>query len=290
MKYFLIAAVLLSTCGLAVGQQDNQAKYALYHRCIDQIEKDPAKAFEYCSEFVNKYPNGDEYDYAFKFVTAYKRISQYVKSVPISQFAEVTKGWAVYSPGLMATIPCDKNRGGNYSVVIKREFCSPDEEKLLAKAESVYKNPEPVESDLLKQWRRYADPNEVLPDGQPKWWTAMPDVILSTELLTTEAVLYYVNITQTLRSKGGKLKEKSNTFSHANLKYEASIKKMDAYERAGKSFKDVYVANMTMTWAQVCGNLCGYGFTRNKIVVMSPTGEILEMFIDDPRNDKAWIS
>ncbi|HYV11106.1 MAG TPA: hypothetical protein VE980_09440 [Pyrinomonadaceae bacterium] len=36
--------------------------------------------------------------------------------------------------------------------------------------------------------------------------------------------------------------------------------------------------------------LCGYGFTRNKIVVMSPSGEILEIFLDDPVNRSSWIS
>jgi hypothetical protein len=74
------------------------------------------------------------------------------------------------------------------------------------------------------------------------------------------------------------------------LKYEASIKKMDVYERAGKSFNNVYVANMTLTWGQVCGSLCGSGFTRNKIVVMSPSGEILDMFLDDPVNNTGWIA
>jgi hypothetical protein len=62
------------------------------------------------------------------------------------------------------------------------------------------------------------------------------------------------------------------------------------YERAGKTFNNVYVANMTLTWAQVCGGLCGSGFTRNKIVVMSPSGEILDMFLDDPVNNSSWIA
>ena len=36
--------------------------------------------------------------------------------------------------------------------------------------------------------------------------------------------------------------------------------------------------------------LCGSGFTRNKVVVMSPKGEILEMFLDDPVNNSSWIA
>ena len=47
---------------------------------------------------------------------------------------------------------------------------------------------------------------------------------------------------------------------------------------------------MTLTWGQFCGRLCAFGFTRNKIVVMSPSGEILEMFLDDPLNRMSWIN
>jgi len=108
--------------------------------------------------------------------------------------------------------------------------------------------------------------------------------------VSTGAVLYYYNISLTLRSNEGKLEENSFKFLSSNLKYEASIKKMEVYERSGKSFNNVYVANMTLTWGQVCGGLCGSGFTRNKVVVMSPSGEILEMFLDDPANNSSWIA
>ena len=291
MKYFLMIAILVFTSGATLAQEDVKAKYAAYQLCIDNIEKDSHKAYEYCSDYVNKYPNDKTYiDFPAKFVTAYKKISQYVKSVPAADFAEKTTGWAVYSPGLLATIPSEDSRDAHHPILIRREYGSPNEEKLLAKAESLYKNPDPIELELVKQWRSIADKYFVFPDGEPKWWTRQVDTILATELVTTQAVLYYYNMSQTLRNKEGKLQENSFTFFHSSLKYEASIKKMDVYERAGRGFNNVYVANMTLTWAQVCGGLCGYGFTRNKIVVMSPSGEILEMFLDDPVNNSSWIS
>jgi hypothetical protein len=129
-----------------------------------------------------------------------------------------------------------------------------------------------------------------LPDGEPKWWTGPTQSILTSELVTTEAVLYYYNISQALRDNQGKLKDSSFGFLSSNLKYEAWIVKMDVYERSGKSFQSVYVANLTLTWGQHCGVLCGSGFTRNKIVVMNPSGEILEMFLDDPANRSSWIN
>jgi hypothetical protein len=292
MKYFLITAILLSTSVPTLAQEDVKSKHAAYYLCIDHIETDPHKAYEYCRDYLKKYPNDDKrlVDFAGKFVTAHKKISQYVKSVPKNYFEEITTSWAVYSPGLLATISAEDSRDANHPILIKREYRSPDEERLLAKAESLYKNPDTIEPELLKQWRYIAEEYVVLPDGQPKWWTGTTDTILATELVTTEAVLYYYNISQALGNKEGRLKENSFTFSSSSLKYEASIKKMDLYERADRRFSNVYVANMTLTWAQICGGLCGSGFTRNKIVVMSPSGEILEMILDDPVNRSSWIS
>ena len=292
MKHFLLAAILLSISGSTPAQEGVPGKHAAYSLCVDTIDKDPHKAYEYCSNYLNKYPNDDPklIDFPGKFVTAYKKISQYLKSVPMTDFTEKTSRWAVYRPGLLAAIPTEGSRHPKHPIIIKREYGTFGEEKLLVFVVLVYKNPEGVELELLKQWRAVAEPYFVLPDGAPKWWTGQVDTILATELVTTEAVLYYYYTSQAFLNKDGILKEKSFTFFSSSLIYEASIKKMEVYEHAGRSFNNVYVANMTLTWAQVCGGLCGYGFTRNKIVVMSPSGEILEMFLDDPVNRSSWIS
>jgi len=292
MKYFLMAAILFFVSGSTPAQEDVKGKHTAYNLCIENTQKDPQKAYEYCSDYLNKYPN-DDYrlrDFAGRFITAHNKVSQYVKSVPVTNFAEKTTRWAVYSPGLLAAIPTEKSQATNHVIVIDREYGTFGEEKLLAKAESLYKNPDTVAAELLKNWGYLADSYVVLPDGQPKWWTGPVDTILATDIVTTEAVLYYYNISQALKNKDGKLKENSFKFSSSNLLYTASLKKMDVYERAGRSFTNVYVANMTLTWGQVCGGLCGYGFTRNKIVVMSPSGEILEMFLDARTNRMSWIS
>lgn len=293
MKCFLITAILLSISGLAPAQEDAKVnQVAAYYRCTGYMDKAPHKAFEYCSEYAKTYPNDYKarLDNVTKFLTAYNKISQYLKSVPLAHFVEITPNWAVYSPGLLATIPIEESRDPNYPILIKREFGSPAEEKLLAKAESLYKNPEGFDLELFKGWRHLADDSIVFPDGEPQWWAGTSTGILATELVTTQAVLYYYNVLQTLKDKQGKLKGTSMTYSSANLDYKSSIKKMDVYERAGKTFRNVYVANMTLTWGQVCGGLCGFGFTRNKIVVMSANGDILEMFLDDPVNNSSWIA
>ena len=292
MKFFLVTAMLLSVTGAALAQEDIPAKHAAYYRCANHIAKDPHQAYECCSDYLNKYPNDDPrlVDYAGGFVTAYRKISQYVQSVLRTDFAETTASWAVYSPGLLKKIPDENSPHLNYPILIKREYGSPYEEKLLAKAEALYKNPEPIQADLLKQWGYFAQKSVVLPDGEPKWWAGTSSTILSTELVSTEAVLYYYKISQEFRNNAGKLKENSFRFLSSSLKYDASIKKWEVYERPNRSFRNVYVANMTLTWAQICGDLCGSGFTRNKVVVMSLNGEILEIFLDDPVNRSSWIS
>jgi len=292
MKYLLIAAILMCASGSVPAQEDIKAKHAVYALCVEHIEKDPHKAFEYCNDYLNKYPNDNKTQTEFvgKFITAYKKIAQWLKSVPANYFTEKTAKWAVFSPGLLATIPIENSRVGDYSILIKREYGSPEEDKLLAKAETLYKNPDRVDLELLKQWRYNAEPYVILPDGEPKWWSGPSGTIQAAALVSTGAVIYYYNISQALRSNEGKLNNNSFKFVSSTLKYEASIKKMDVYERSGKSFNNVYVANMTLTWGQICGGLCGSGFTRNKIVVMNPSGEILEMFLDDPVNRASWVS
>ena len=54
---------------------------------------------------------------------------------------------------LLETIPVEDSRDANYPILIKHEYGWPEEERLLAKAESLYKNPDTIEPELLRQWR-----------------------------------------------------------------------------------------------------------------------------------------
>lgn len=292
MKRLLISVLLLIPVYPVSAQEDVKAKHAAYYLCIDNIEKDPDKAYGYCADYLKKYPDDDKRltEFAGMFVTAYEKVDRYSRSVPAGDFTEVTPNWAVYKPGLSRFISNTNDEKGQYKIFISRQYGSPDEEKLLNKAESLYKNPQAARAEFLKTWRHMSQEHVSLPDGAPKWWVGAFDTILQAELVTGEAVLFYYNTAMLLRNNGGKIKENSFVFGYANLKYEASIKKMDVFTRSGKTFNNVYVANMTLTWGQVCGGLCGAGFTRNKIVVLGLKGEILEMFLDDPVNNSHWVS
>lgn len=287
----LILTVAIVFCMNTSGQENIKAKHAAYYLCINNIETKPTDAYIYCSDYLKKYPNDDVrlVEFASMFTNSFEKIDAYLKSITPSDFIDGSK-WSLYKPDLQKTIPWVDEGEGPHKIEISREYASPQEEKLLNKAEAVYGTRADLAAAFYKQWRYYSQAAIEMPMGEPKWWTGSVDTILSAELATTSAVMYYYNVSLLLRSNSNKVKENSFAFSSTNLKYSASIKWIATYSRSGKTFQDVYVANTNLTWGQVCGGLCGHGFTRNKVVVLKPNGDILDVFLDDPANSTEWVS
>jgi hypothetical protein len=260
------------------------------------MREEPQKALVYCSAYLKKYPNDDPrlVEFAGSFVKRFsvsnEKISAYLKSMTVDLFIGGSDSWAIYKPDLSKNIPFASEKDDNYKIEIAREYNSPAEEELLNKAEAVYKSPKEIKKDLYKNWNYLAQAHVDLPKGEPKWWTGFADTILQTEVVTSSAVIYYYNLSQNFRATKGGIKGNGFTFHRTELKYDSSIKKLAKYEHAGKTFSNVYVADMTMTWGQVCGGLCGYGWTRNKIVVLNDKGVVLEMFLDADVNHQMWVS
>jgi hypothetical protein len=293
MKWPTISVVLLllSIICPAFAQEDVKAKHDAYYLCINNIEIEPYKAFGYCSDYLNKYPNDDKrlIEFAGQFVTAFNKIDRYLKSVPKDSYREVASGLFIYTPDLRKVIPETGESKSKYKIVIHRSFRSPEEDKMLSDAEALYADPQNPERDLFKNWRYYSFDYAKLPDGEPKWGNG-GNSIFQANLVTTSAVSYYYDISTSLRHNDGKLSGSDFKYISSDLKYESEIKKYGKFERSGKIFTNVYVANMTLTWGAMCGGLCGEGFTRNKVVVLSDKGDIIEMFLDDPINSTSWIS
>ncbi len=275
---------------------DIKAKHAAYFLCTDTMREEPQKALVYCSAYLKKYPNDDArlVEFAENFVKKFSisndKISAYLKSVPPDLFIDGSDSWAIYKPDLSKNIPVGAEKDGNYKIEIKREYNFPAEEELLNKAEAVYQNPKNTTKDLYKSWADLPESNFDLPKGEPKWWTEFGGAIPPVEVVTTSAVIYYYNLSQNLRVFKGKIKEKDFTQTQTNLEYNASLKKLDKYTRAGKTFSNVYVADMSLSWGEICGGLCGHGWTRNKIVVLNDKGDVLEMFLDADVNHQMWVS
>jgi hypothetical protein len=304
MKNFKIPffAIFLLASNYSVYTQQREtaagikAKHAAYFLCTNTMNEEPQKALEYCSAYLKKYPNDDArlVEFAGNFVKRYSvsndKISSYLKSVSPDFFIGGSDSWAIYKPDLAKNIPFASEKDDNYKIEIAREYNSPAEEELLNKAEAVYKSPKEIKKDLYKNWIYLAQAQVDLPKGEPKWWMGFADTILQTEVVTSSAVIYYYNLSQNFRATKGRIKGNDFTFQRTDLKYDSSIKKLAKYTHAGKTFSNVYVADITMTWGQVCGGLCGYGWTRNKIVILNHKGDVLEMFLDADVNHQMWVS
>ena len=290
---FLFLLFLAFTHYAVSAQEDIKAKHNAYFLCINNMEKEPReKAYQLCTEYLRNYPDDDKRltEFARKWITAYEKISIYLNSVQMPIAFDNSTNWIVYEPDLEKKIINMTAKDDSHKIEITRQFNSSDENAFLKKAEAVYPNSEKISQDLFANWRYFAQPEANLPNGEAKWWAGYSDTILSTEIVTTSAVLYYQNLSKQLQKSNNKVKENSFVFSSTELKYLASIKKLKNYERGGKVFNNIYLADMTLTWSQICGGLCGHGFTRNKAVVLDEKGNVLEMFLDAPANRGSWVS
>lgn len=279
------------------GQEDVKVKHEAYYNCVNFIPKFDApfkdttkEAFQNCSDYLQKYPNDDPrlVEYAQSWIRAYEKINAYLESV--NNGSGNSQDWTIMTDELTKEIPVNSKSEGAHKVEISRQFADPIEDKLLKIAEAVYPNPKENKAELFKNWRYYSQQTITLPLGEPRWWSGSFDTILSTRIVTTGAVLYYLEVTDKLKNNNNMLKEESFTFQNTNLKYWSFIKKFEKYERNGKTFENVYVADINLTWGQICGGLCGHGFTRNKVVVLNEKGNVLDLFLDAKVNFSSWVS
>jgi hypothetical protein len=290
--FIFTAAIAVLSHGIS-GQsaEDIPAKHASYFRCINNIEAEPVRAYQFCTSYLKTYPNDDQRltEFAGRFVSAYEKIDRYLRSISEADFID-GNDWSVFKPDLSEVIPVISETDDAHKIEISRLYNSPEEERLLSRAEAVYRPRKPLNIELFKQWKYIGEPGFQFPDGEPRWWSGKPDGILATEIVTVRAVRYYIDVSRRMRSERDELKEAGFRYSSSGLKYVASIDRLPRYEHGGKTFSDVYVATMTLAWGEVCGSLCGSGFTRKKVVVLDKSGEILALFLDDPENGRSWIS
>jgi hypothetical protein len=169
---------------------------------------------------------------------------------------------------------------------ITRTFADSNEDAMLKKAEAVYSGASNSVDDIFRSLEYWA--NEFPKEMEPVWGMRGNDNIQQPSIVTARAVRYYYDLTLAER-KNPRL-ETGFTAEQSNLKYNASIKLVDKYTHKKDTFEDVYVADMTIEWGFNCGGLCGMGFTRNKVVLLDRSGNVIAMFLDAPVNSMSWVS
>jgi hypothetical protein len=259
----------------------------LYKRCEAVMENSKQDAYPICKEYLDKTPNDDPERLADikEWVTNYEKILPYVKY--LQELAEEHKEpWFVYEPDLKIELPETDENEAPFKMQIARSFNGSYEEEMLKKAEAVYPTPSKSFEEVFKSLYYWAE--EVPKEMTPIWGTPANDDIKQTNVVTARAVRYYYDLT--IAERKNPHLPSGFTAQQTNLKYNASIKHFDQYSHNKNKFEDVYVADMTLEWGFNCGGLCGMGFTRNKVVLLDRSGNVIAMFLDAPVNSGSWMS
>lgn len=163
-----------------------------------------------------------------------------------------------------------------YTIEINRNSADAQAEALLKKAEALYPKREKVLA-IMSQYERATPP--VSGAKEPLWWSDSANGVRIPYAITAGAVVYYQNLIQEFMQ--GDFKGSRNTKMYrASLKYTANIKKYKDWTYQKQTFKDVYVADLVLTWRQSCGGRCAMGFETKRQVVLDKAGNVRAVFGD----------
>ena len=182
---------------------------------------------------------------------------------------------------LAIQLPIDLVEAGDYAVSIKRQFGSPEEERLLRLAEAAF----PIHVD-----RRARAPAELhLPKQKGLEWSrgGFDDVPIA-DVVCSRAVRHYWDVCIGYRTNSQFIPGRS--FNSTRLAYTAALLRIEHYSHGGDTYRDVYVAELSLSWLQSCGELCGMCFRRVKEVVLNSRGDVLAVYVDHPTNNMMTVS
>lgn len=271
---------------IQLSQQDRTASRTnKYSVCMAAIRKAPEDAYKPCRQYLEQSPFDDpkRIQYVQNWLAQYESLlpyAEYLRSLTVDQKSD----WIVYEPDMLIELPQTSEEEGPYKIQIARSFADPTEEAMLRKAEAVYPGPGKMVQELFRSYCRGESPKEMT----PLWGIPGNDNIQATTTVTARAVRYYYDLS--LAARKNPTLPTGFTAVSTNLKYAAGIKYFNEYSHGQGTFNNVYVADLTLDWAFICGGLCGMGFTRNKVVVLDTQGNVIAMYLDAPVNSMIWVS
>lgn len=290
MRAFISA--VFACCALAafipLFAQDNAApKNDPYSLCTTAMEKTPQEAYVPCKQYLETMPSDDQ-----EHIKCVKQwITNYDKVLPYANFLQALPGdpkaaWFVFEPDTKIELPETNETDGQFKMQISRSFNGAYEEEMLKKAEAVYPRSSRSANEVFRNAEYWAEdtPKEMT----PLWGGRGNDSIQQTSIVTASAVRYYYDLTMTER-RNPRLAS-GFTAQQTHLKYDAAMKYIEKYSHKKDTFEDVYVADLTLEWGFNCGGLCGMGFTRNKVVVLDRSGNVIAMYLDAAVNSQSWVS
>jgi hypothetical protein len=270
-----------------LAQEGTASENDPYDICRTKIENVPLQAYDSCEQYLEGASRDDaeHAKYVKTWLTKYEKVLPYVRFLQ-GLYPDENAPWFVYQPDMGIELPQTSDTSGPHKIQISRSFGNSNEEQMLRKAEAVYAGPSRMIAGIfmsLDDWTQ-TPPGEMA----PIWGVRGNDDIRSTNVVTARAVRYYYDLS--LDAKVNPHLAKGFTDLDTALNYDAAIKHYDRYSHNGNAFMDVYVADLTLQWSSTCGALCGMGFTRNKLVVLDASGNVVAMYLDAPVNSESWVS
>ncbi len=156
-----------------------------------------------------------------------------------------------------------------HKVVIKREAADKKQLAMIAVAEAT----QPTK--LALEQAAAGDP---LPAGEKVWWAKEQLGIRVPCAITAEAVTYYADLV------GNYGKKALTRFSEpsSNLGYHAGIKFHQEFKLEGKTFKEVHVVTLKLSFSQHFAATAteGFSFEKERVVVLDANGKVLHVVGD----------
>ncbi len=274
---------VLSAGAVCFSQEAPSNADGAFVACAFDIDHAPQNAYDSCAQYVRESVSGkpENLQKAKDWLAMHEVYRPYVRYV-LSLTPDDKAKFIVYEPDMTIELPQVDERDDFGIMKIARKFANLTEEGLLRKAEAVYPGPAEMLREFLGSWAGW-------PEGQngpmePFWGVPEKRANPAASVVTSAAVRYYQDAREdfTRNPKLGPIMR----VSQITLEYDGVIRHFNRYAHSGATFEDVYVADLTLIWDFHCGDLCGGGFKRNKVVVLNRHGDVTALFMDAPENSE----
>jgi len=162
-----------------------------------------------------------------------------------------------------------------FTATVRREFRNPAEDRLIGLAEETYPPSKAVASIVEDR----VNPKDLLRESRA-WWYGEFDGVRLPYAVTGDAVRYYLGLTETYRKglspERGGIKMKRTEFSYSATISDGPTR----FSRDGRSYDDVYVVELKLSWFNYCGSQCACWFDLDRIVLLRPDGTLVCVFGD----------
>jgi len=174
------------------------------------------------------------------------------------------KAWALLLLTPVVSAGCNR-----FVVHVERNFETPEEQSLIVIAEQVC----PAREDVLAA----ATPEDrdalAAEAGEDcLWWYGC--CFRLPYAITADAVVYFTDRVNQLEETS-----KGWPFASAELEYVVEIEYRDTYTNNGYDYINVYIVHMAMNYGERLV-LAGRYFEKQRLVVLTPEGEVLAVFGD----------